>query len=296
MSKTVLSGVLLTIFSYFLFSLQDASVKWLVTTLPVFQILFIRSVVIFTLCIAYGRGPLIASSLNSPVLKPLFIRNLLLLAAWLSYYSAARHLGLAELTTIYYASPVIITILAVPILKEEVPLLRWVAVIMGFIGVLIACNPLDKGFQLSTPVLMALMAAVFWAVSTVLLRKTAMQEKTLVQMTISSGFFLILCGLAMLAYWTPISWMDFVLMASTGLFAGIAQFALFEGMRRAPVSVLAPFEYSSLIWAFGLGFLIWGDLPKHNVFLGAGLIFAAGIVILFGERFMRGPTLPPAAT
>jgi drug/metabolite transporter (DMT)-like permease len=80
------------------------------------------------------------------------------------------------------------------------------------------------------------------------------------------------------------------------LFAGIAQFALFEGMRRAPVSVLAPFEYSSLIWAFGLGFLIWGDLPKHNVFLGAGLIFAAGIVILFGERFMRSPTLPPTAT
>jgi drug/metabolite transporter (DMT)-like permease len=295
MSKTVMSGVLLTIFSYFLFSLQDASVKLLVTTLPVFQILFIRSVVIFVLCIAYGRRPLIESSLNSPVLKPLFLRNLLLLAAWLSYYSAAKSLGLAELTTIYYASPVIITILAVPILKEEVPLLRWVAVIIGFIGVLVACDPLGKGFTLSQPVLMALMAAVFWAFSTVLLRKTALHEKTLVQMTISSGFFLILCGIAMFFYWTPISLLDFVLMASTGIFAGIAQFALFEGMRRAPVSVLAPFEYSSLIWAFGLGFLIWGDLPDHNVFFGAGLIFLAGMVILFGERFMRRPPLPPAA-
>lgn len=295
MNKTVLSGVLLTIFSYFLFSLQDASVKWLVTTLPVFQILFIRSVVIFGLCLAYGRGPLFVSSINSPVLKPLFVRNLLLLGAWLSYYSAARHLGLAELTTIYYASPVIITILAVPILKEEVPPLRWVAVVMGFIGVLIACNPLDAGFQLSMPVGLALLAAVFWAFSTVLLRKTAMQEKTLVQMTISSGMFLIMCGVAMFTYWTPISMLDFVLMASTGLFAGIAQFALFEGMRRAPVSVLAPFEYSSLIWAFALGFLIWGELPRHNVFLGAALIFAAGLVILFGERFTRSPPIPPAA-
>jgi len=295
MNKTVLSGILLTTFSYFLFSLQDASVKWLVATLPVFQILFIRSVVIFGLCLAYGRGPLVTSSLNSPVLKPLFLRNLLLLAAWLCYYSAAKHLGLAELTTIYYASPVIITILAVPILKEQVPLLRWVAVIMGFIGVLIACDPLGNDFSLSVPVLMALMAAVFWAFSTVLLRKTALHEKTLVQMTISSGLFLIMCGVAMVFYWTPITWLDFALMAGTGLFAGIAQFALFEGMRRAPVSVLAPFEYSSLIWAFGLGFAIWGEVPSHNVFLGAGLIFAAGMVILLGERFLRTPSLPPAA-
>jgi drug/metabolite transporter (DMT)-like permease len=141
MNKTVLSGVLLTIFSYFLFSLQDASVKWLVTTLPVFQILFIRSVVIFGLCLAYGRGPLIVSSINSPVLKPLFVRNLLLLAAWLSYYSAARHLGLAELTTII-ASPVIITILAVPILKEVLPL-RW-----PVMGSSADCCNRSIGFQL----------------------------------------------------------------------------------------------------------------------------------------------------
>jgi drug/metabolite transporter (DMT)-like permease len=294
MSKTALSGVLLTIFSYFLFSLQDASVKFLVTSLPVFQILFIRSVVIFCCCILIGRGPLIVNAIGSPVLKPLFLRNLLLLAAWLCYYNAARYLGLAELTTVYYASPVLITLLAVPILKEEVPAIRWLAVVFGFIGVVIACNPIGRGMTLSMPVGLALCAAVFWAFSTVLLRKTALHEKTMVQMTISSGFFIVLTGTASLFFWTPVSFRELLMMASTGIFAGIAQFALFESFRRAPVSVLAPFEYTSLIWAFILGFLIWGDIPSHNVFYGAALIFLAGVVILFGEKLMKSFNPPPS--
>jgi drug/metabolite transporter (DMT)-like permease len=296
MSKTALSGVLLTIVSYFLFSLQDASVKLLVTNLPVFQILFIRSVVIFIGCMLIGRRQLVDKAIHSPVLKPLFLRNLLLLSAWLCYYNAARDLGLAELTTFYYASPVLITLLAVPILKEDVPAIRWLAVVLGFIGVIVACNPIaSHGLKLSLPVGLALSAAVFWAISTVLLRKTALHEKTMVQMTISSGFFIILTGAACAFFWTPVSLKELLLMSSTGLFAGIAQFALFESFRRAPVSILAPFEYTSLIWAFILGFVIWGDIPKHNVFFGAGLIFFAGLVILFGERLTRSLN-PPSST
>jgi drug/metabolite transporter (DMT)-like permease len=286
-NTSALSGILLTIFSYFLFTLQDASVKWLVVALPVWQILFVRSVTIFAICAAIGRGPLLIRSLHSPVLKPMILRNLLLLAAWLSYYTAARDLGLAELTTIYYAAPILITILAVPILKEDVPPLRWIAVLVGFVGVLVATDPFGSGMKLSLPVWLALQAAVFWAISTVLLRKTAMQEVTLVQMTLSSGFFILFTGIAVIVTWVPPSLLDVALMVGTGLIAGIAQYALFEGMRRAPVSVLAPFEYSSLIWAFGLGFLIWGDIPATQVFAGAALIFSAGIIIILGERFGR---------
>lgn len=287
MNTSVLSGILLTMFSYFLFTLQDASVKWLVVALPVWQILFVRSVTIFAICFAIGRRPLLRSARHSPVLKPLFLRNLLLLAAWLSYYTAARDLGLAELTTLYYASPILITILAVPVLKEHVPPLRWVAVIVGFAGVVVATDPLGTGMTLSLPVWLALQAAVFWAISTVLLRKTAMQEVTLVQMTISSGFFILFTGIAVTVSWVTPSLIDVALMAGTGLIAGIAQYALFEGMRRAPVSMLAPFEYSSLIWAFGIGFLIWGDVPARQVFVGAALIFSAGMIIILGERFGR---------
>ncbi|WP_427140441.1 DMT family transporter [Shinella sp. G-2] len=282
--KTVSSGILLTSFAYFLFSLQDASVKWLVVALPVWQILFVRSVTIFSLCFVFGGRPLMRAARHSPVLKPLFLRNLLLLAAWLCYYTAARDLGLAELTTLYYASPVVMTILSVPILGEKVPGYRWLAVVVGFVGVVVACGIAAKGLTLSWPVYLALQAAIFWAVASVLLRKTALHERTQVQMVISSGFFLLFTAIAVPFVWQPVSLMDLALMAGTGLLAGIGQFALFEGMRRAPVSVLAPFEYTSLVWAFALGYLIWSDVPGSNVVVGAALIFSAGTIIIASER------------
>ena len=87
---------------------------------------------------------------------------------------------------------------------------------------------------------------------------------------------------------TP-DWRELLLLAGAGVLAGFAQFTLFEGMKRAPVSVIAPFEYTSLVWAFVLGFLIWSDLPREEVFFGAALIFGAGLMIIVSEHFRRYP-------
>jgi drug/metabolite transporter (DMT)-like permease len=287
MQKSVLVGVLSTISAYFMFSLQDASVKWLVVAIPVVQILFVRSVTILAICLAIGRRDLVVRSWNSPVFGPMFLRALLLFAAWLCYYNASKHLGLAELTTLYYAAPILITILAVPILKEEVPPVRWLAVAIGFVGVVVATDLAGKGLQLSWPVWLALQAAVFWAISTVLLRKTSLAERTIVQMTLSNAMLAVFTGIALVYFWTPVTPTQLALTSLTGVFAALGQYAMFEGMRRAPVSILAPFEYTSLIWAFVLGLLIWGDVPATNVFFGAGLIFAAGVTIILGERMGR---------
>lgn len=285
MSKTVLAGVLSTVAAYFLFSLQDASVKWLVVSMPVIQILFVRSVTILAICVVIGRGQVVQQAIRSPIVKPMLLRTLLLLAAWLSYYNAARTLGLAELTTLYYAAPILITILAVPILKEDVPPVRWIAVVIGFIGVLLATDFISTGLTLSWPVWLALQAAIFWAISTVLLRKTALSERTIVQMTVSNAMLGGFTGMGLVFYWVPVTSGQFLLAALTGVIAAVGQFAMFEGMRRAPVSILAPFEYTSLVWAFILGFVIWGDIPQHNIIFGAVLIFVAGVTIVLGERF-----------
>lgn len=288
MSKTVIAGVLSTMAAYFLFTLQDASVKWLVVSVPVIQILFIRSITILLICVVIGRGQLVTDAIRSPVAGPLLLRTLLLLAAWLSYYNAARSLGLAELTTLYYAAPIVITILAVPILKEDVPPIRWLAVVIGFAGVIVATDVVNTGLAMSWPVWLALQAAIFWAISTVLLRKTALAERTIVQMAISNTQLALLTALAVGFYWTPLTATELLLIASTGVIAALGQFAMFEGMRRAPVSILAPFEYTSLVWAFVLGFVIWGDIPGDNTVLGAALIFAAGVTIVVGERLRPG--------
>ena len=287
MSKSVLAGVLATVIAYFMFSVQDAAVKWLVVAIPVFQILFVRSVTIVAICVMIGRGEVVAQSLRSPVRGPMLIRSLLLLAAWLSYYNAARTLGLAELTTLYYAAPILITLLAVPILKEVVPPTRWLAVVIGFVGVMVATDMVSAGLRVSWPVWLALQAAVFWAISTVLLRKTSLAERTIVQMVLSNFILAAFTGVAVVFYWTPVTFAQLALTALTGVIAAAGQYAMFEGMRRAPVSILAPFEYTSLVWAFILGYAIWGDIPRQNVFLGAALIFAAGVTIVLGERFGR---------
>lgn len=287
MSKSVFVGVLATVVAYFMFSVQDAAVKWLVVAIPVFQILFVRSVTIVAICVMIGRGEVVAQSIRSPVRGPMLLRSLLLLAAWLSYYNAARTLGLAELTTLYYAAPILITLLAVPILKEVVPPTRWLAVVIGFVGVMVATDMVSTGLRVSWPVWLALQAAVFWAISTVLLRKTSLAERTIVQMVLSNFILAVFTGAALVFYWTPVTPGQLALTSLTGVIAAVGQYAMFEGMRRAPVSILAPFEYTSLVWAFILGYAIWGDVPRQNVFLGAALIFAAGVTIVLGERFGR---------
>ena len=122
----------------------------------------------------------------------MFLRSFLIMTAWLCFYTAARDLQLAELTTIYYAAPIIVTVFSIFMLGEKVPLVRWAAVAIGFVGVFIACDPANLG--LSWPVLLVLAAAVLWGLAIVLMRKIAMQEKSIVQMVLSNGFFLVTTG------------------------------------------------------------------------------------------------------
>jgi drug/metabolite transporter (DMT)-like permease len=278
-------GILLTSFAYMLFTVHDSAIKLLVVTVPVWQILFFRSVTILTGCFIFEGPSLVGKVSRSPIIKPMIVRSILLLVAWISYYSAAHYLQLAEVTTLYYAAPIVGTILATIVLREKVTAFRWMAVGIGFCGVVIASNPV--GLTISWPVYLALQAAVLWATAMVLLRKTALHEKSLVQMAVSNVMFILMTGVMTFLHWKMPDTRELLLLCTTGIVAGIAQFALFEGMRQAPVSVLAPFEYTSLIWAFLLGYLIWGDVPRDNVFGGAILILSAGAIIIAGERLRR---------
>ena len=137
---------------------------------------------------------------------------------------------------------------------------------------------------ISLPVYLALQAACLWAFATVLLRKTAMAERSIVQMTMSNLFFLGLTGVMLVVSWETPDLPQLGLLFATGVIGAAGQFAFFEGMRRAPISVLAPFEYTALVWAFVLGYLVWSDIPKTEVFVGASLIISAGLIIILSER------------
>jgi drug/metabolite transporter (DMT)-like permease len=281
----VTAGIGLTVLAYFFFTGHDAIIKWLVAGLPVAQVLFFRSVFIVAVALALGRRALLARAVATPLKLRLLLRGAIILAAWLCYYTAARSLPLAQLTTIYFAAPVVMTLLAIPLLGERVTAWRWAGVGLGFTGVLIACRP--AGVGLGVPVLLAATAACLWAYALILVRQIAREEGTLLQMLYSNGCFLAATAVMLLFLWQPVRPTEFGLLLAVGGLGALGQYSLFEAMRRAPASVLATFEYTALLWAFLLGFLIWGDLPRPEVAAGAGLIVLSGLLVVVTERSAR---------
>ena len=159
---------------------------------------------------------------------------------------------------------------------------RWVALGVGFSGVLLASDPL--GVQASVETAMVLGAALLWAVAILLMRVIARRESSLVQMFYQNIFFRVVTGSVSCILWTPPTPFEFGLLLLIGVFGGAGQFILFEGIRLAPASVMSTVEYTGLLWAFLLGYLVWGDVPSVATGAGAGLIFGSGVFLLAMER------------
>ncbi|MGA2343996.1 MAG: DMT family transporter, partial [Steroidobacteraceae bacterium] len=193
------------------------------------------------------------------------------------YYSAARYLALGELVTIYFGSPILVALMAGPILREQVSAGRWLAVFVGFVGVVIACRP---GLSATGPILMALAAAALWSISTILIRLTKLAEPTSVNMVMTNLGFFILAGIMLPWVWKTPSIEDWLILVSLSLAGATAQFLVFEALRRASASTIAPLEFTSLVWAFLLQYLVWGEAPDVFVLSGALLIGLSGLVIV----------------
>ena len=275
-------GIAIAALAYALFAMHDAVIKLLVETIPVWQVLFFRSAAIFIAALAIGRRPLLERAITTPFKRALLGRGLITLTAWLCYYTAARSLPLAQLLSLYFAAPLLVTVLAIPLLGEAVTRARWSAVLVGFVGVLLASDPL--GVPASLPTLMVLIAAALWGYAIILMRKIARREKSLLQMLTLNGVFLIATGTACIGTWQPPTLREWMMLLGVGIIGGLAQFCVFEAARFAPAAVQATVEYTALVWAFILGFLIWGDIPPVAVFAGAGLILLAGVLLLATER------------
>lgn len=277
-------GMGLGVAAYLLFALHDASIKILVgRDIPAWEVLMVRSAVIVLFCAGLGGRAMLARAVATPIKRALLLRACITLVAWLCYYSAARALPLAQLLTLYFAAPIITTLLSVPLLGERIPPARWASVLCGFAGVVVACDP--GGMRLSLATVLVLTAATFWGYAIILMRQTAMKESNLLLMFYTNGTFLVATaiGCATVRWRTP-DWTELGLLLAVGGIGSLAQLALYEGMRHAVASVMATVEYSALVWAFVLGFVIWGDIPPVSVFAGAGLILAAGAVLLASER------------
>jgi drug/metabolite transporter (DMT)-like permease len=266
-----LSGAHFAILAFLLFSLATAGVKQIGNDLPTFEIAFFRFLlgVIVLGCVA-------PSSLRLLVPKSaigLYIARSLLGCAWIacSFY-ATPLLPLANVTALGYTSPLILAVLAGIVLRERIPVLRWVAIALGFTGVLIVARP--EAHAPLSPALIILGGCICAAIGDLIVRVLA---KTQSAQAITASYF----GLSTLMFlpvvlfiWRTPSVLDWWLLAVVGVFGALAQLALAESLKRTAASIVAPFAYTSLAWAVLIGWFAWGERPTLSG-IGGGLLTIA---------------------
>jgi drug/metabolite transporter (DMT)-like permease len=288
-APAALSGLGLGALAFGLFSIMDAVVKWLSATYPVPQILVANA--LFALV---PVGIMVARRGGLPQLRTRrlglhLVRGLLgTTAGFLAFFAFSR-LPLADAYAIIFATPLLITALSVPILGESVGWRRWSAVLVGFAGVLIMLRP--GVAPVGAGSLAALGAACASACAILLVRKLSVTETTTSIAFYSNLVAVLLMALLFSPTFVLPSLADLGLMAASGLVGGSALLVLIAAYRRTPAALVAPFQYTQMIWAIVLGALVFGDLPETAMLLGASIVAASGLFILYRETTLgRRPT------
>lgn len=210
-------------------------------------------------------------------------------------FGAVLLLPLAEATTFGFTVPIFATILGALILKESTGWHRWGAVLIGFAGVLIVAQPGGSHIPLGGA-LVGLTAALFVAIVAIQLRQMARTEAPPTTVFWFSTLSLPPLAIGYLFVAAPHGWQTFALLVAIGLVGGAAQLALTASLRFAPVSVVVPMDYSSLIWATLYGNLLFGALPGPWTWVGAPVIIASGLYIVWRERQRGLPRASPVTS
>ncbi|MCB8821182.1 DMT family transporter [Microvirga rosea] len=288
-----LLGISLKILSAFVFTLMSAGLKTLSSVYPVGELVFFRCffALIPLLTWLAWQGDLI-NAVRTEHVAGHFLRGLIGTSSMYLGFAALAYLPLHDTIAIGYASPLIVVILAALLLKEKVRAYRWTAVGIGFVGVLIMLSPFLKlgsfsgglGAGSSIGAFFSLMGAVCSAGATIQVRRLTQTERT---GAIVFYFFILASGLSLLTI--PLGWVvpslsDLLLFILVGILGGIGQILLTQSYRFADTSILAPFEYTTMIWALLLGWFVFGDLPTAAVMSGAAIVAGTGLFIVWRER------------
>ena len=281
-------GMLCKVVAMLMFAIMFASVRWLGPHFPIGEIVFFRSalglpVIVVAAYFSGGMHLLATKRVDSHALRSI--------AGVISMYcnfTAYTLLPLADVTAIGFAAPLFIVVLAALFLRERVHVYRWSAVVIGFIGVLVIVGPGQRIASGATiGVVYALVSAALAAVAMIFLRRMSAHEHST-----AIAFYFMLTAASVSLFTLPFGWNfptgteGWILVAS-GLSGGIGQLFLSFSYRYGEASLLAPFDYTAMIWAVALGYFVFGELPMANVWMGAAIVIAAGLLILWREHRLK---------
>jgi len=211
------------------------------------------------------------------------LRGVLTVIVMGGFVYAVRELSLADAYGLFLIAPLVVTALAVPILGEHVDRTRWIVIGIGLCGALVMLRPTGTNL-VSLGALGALLSALAYAVSALTVRILTRTDTTASIVFWAIGLMTLFCGLLALPDWRPIRPGDWLPIAGIGVFGAIAQHLLTEAFRLAPASVIAPFEYTALLWGMLIDWAVWSVFPSAHLFVGGGIVIASGLYLIWRER------------
>jgi len=288
----IVTAIVLKIISTLLFVAMGALVRWLGEIVPVGQVVFFRSAfAIFPVVIVYAWRRELWTAMHTG--RPLghIGRGLVGVGGMFFNFGALARLPIADVTAIGFSSPLITVALAGLLLGERVRIYRWSAVVVGLVGVIVMLAPHLSVGQLAAMsgtaalgAILAVLAALFNAVAVIQTRRLTYSETT----SSIVLYFSLICmaaGLVTLPFgWHWPSTLEFIGLAMIGVLGGVGHLLLTESYRSAPASLVAPFDYAAILWAFVLGYFMFGEIPENVVLAGAAIVIAAGLFVIWRER------------
>lgn len=271
------------------FSLLDACAKWLSRTIDPLYTVWLRyvfSVVLVTMFLNPVTTPGVAKT-RRPLLQA--VRSLMLFLSTACNFMALRELQLAEATAILFANPLVVALIAGPLLGEWIGPRRLIAVAVGFIGVLIVARPGFNGLPMAA--WWSVAGVIVYAVYQILTRILAAHDSSQTTMFYSGlAGLVLLTPVLPLVEWRPLPAFGWPVAVLMGFFGAFGHWLLILAHRRAPAPILAPFIYMQIVWMVLLGWLVFGDLPDRWTLIGSGVVIASGLYLLYRER-VRGVDL-----
>ena len=289
-----LTGIGFMIAAVFVFSIMDALMKRLSAHYGSLEISCLRSLsswICLIPAIAWRRS-WAGLRASGPALHAL--RGVLGVIMLASFVFAVHRLTLAQTYSLFLAAPLLMTALSVPIHGERVTGRRWLAILCGMSGVLLILQPWGRGAFSLVAASAAALATVCYSLSALTVRSLGRRNSS---MSMVFWYLLVVglgSGLLALNEWQAVSSGDWIWLAAIGVSGALGQVWLTEAFRRAPPSVVGPFEYTAILWAFGIDWIFWSASPSTSLVIGAGIVVASGIVVILDERRLADLAANPA--
>jgi drug/metabolite transporter (DMT)-like permease len=282
-----LRGIILMCVSTVAFSIMHALVRFVSDALPPFQIAFFRNIfgLLFLL-------PLLMRSrfavLRTERLGLHALRGVINIGAMLMFFTALSITPLAKATALSFTAPIFMAVLAVIVLGERFRIYRWIAIFLGFAGMLIIIRP--GIVAVDTGALLVTFAAALWAVAMIIIKVLSRTESSLTIVAYMGIFLGLFSILPALWVWQPFGLQTLGWMALIGLTGTFAQMSLSQALKETDPTALMPFDFLKLIWTAIIGAWFFAEIPDIYTWVGATVIFLSGLSIAFRERQMKNQT------